>query len=95
MFHFVKIRLTLQRNNTTSSNMERIRSAKKRILDFAPSFYSGMASVLMPGEKSKRLRKAVMSMGQDEGLYEDWRAVGNDLRRAMSKYDTKMKWQRK
>ena len=74
--------------------MERIRSTK-RILDFAPNFYSGVSSVLTPGRKSRQLRKVVLSMKQNDGLYEDWKAVGNDLRCAMSKFDTELKWQRK
>lgn len=74
--------------------MERIRSAK-RILDYAPNFRSGVASVLTPGRKSKQLRKIVLSMKQNDGFYEDWKAIGNDLRCAMSKFDTEMKWQRK
>lgn len=64
--------------------MEKIRSTKK-ILDFAPNFYSGVASVLTPGRKSCQLRKIIKSMRQDDGLYEDWRAVGNDLQVAMGK----------
>lgn len=74
--------------------MEKIRSTKK-ILDFAPNFYSGVASVLTPGRKSSQLRKIIKSMRQDEGLYEDWRAVGNDLQVAMGKIKTEMTWQRK
>lgn len=54
-----------------------------------------MASVLTPGRKSRQLRKVVLSMKQNDGLYEDWKAVGNDLRCAMSKFDTELKWQRK
>ena len=34
-------------------------------------------------------------MKQNDGLYEDWKAVGNDLRCAISKFDTELKWQRK
>ena len=34
-------------------------------------------------------------MRQDDGLYEDWRAVGNDLQVAMGKIKTEMTWQRK
>ena len=67
--------------------MEKIRSTKK-ILDFAPNFYSGDASVLTPGRKSSQLRKNIKSMRQDDGLYEDWRAVGNDLQVAMGKIKT-------
>ncbi len=67
--------------------MEKIRSTKK-ILDFAPNFYSGVASVLTPGRKSSQLRKNIKSMRQDDGLYEDWRAVGNDLQVAMGKIKT-------
>ncbi len=67
----------------------------KSILDFAPNFYSGVASVLTPRRKSKQLREVVMSMKQNDGLYEDWKAIGSDLRCAMSKFDTEMKWQRK
>lgn len=74
--------------------MEKIRSTKK-ILDFAPNFYSGVASVLTPGRKSNQLRKIIQSMRQDDGLYEDWRAVGNDLQVAMGKIKTEMTWQRK
>ena len=74
--------------------MGKIRSTKK-ILDFAPNFYSGVASVLTPGRKSSQLRKIIQSMGQDDGLYEDWRAVGNDLQVAMGKIKTEMTWQRK
>lgn len=74
--------------------MEKIRSTKK-ILDFAPNFYSGVASVLTPGRKSSQLRKLIKSMRQDDGLYEDWRAVGNDLQVAMGKIKTEMTWQRK
>ena len=74
--------------------MEKIRSTKK-ILDFAPNFYSGVASVLTPGRKSGQLRKIIKSMRQDDGLYEDWRAVGNDLQVAMGKIKTEMTWQRK
>lgn len=74
--------------------MEKIRSTKK-ILDFAPNFYSGVASVLTPGRKSSQLRKIIKSMRQDDGLYEDWRAVGNDLQVAMGKIKTEMIWQRK
>lgn len=74
--------------------MGKIRSTKK-ILDFAPNFYSGVASVLTPGRKSSQLRKIIKSMRQDDGLYEDWRAVGNDLQVAMGKIKTEMTWQRK
>jgi len=74
--------------------MEKNRSTKK-ILDFAPNFYSGVASVLTPGRKSSQLRKIIQSMRQDDGLYEDWRAVGNDLQVAMGKIKTEMTWQRK
>ena len=74
--------------------MERIRSAK-RILDYAPNFRSGVASVLTPGRKSKQLRKVVLSMKQNDGIYEDWRDVGNDLRAAINKFQTEMSWQRK
>ena len=38
--------------------MGKIRSTKK-ILDFAPNFYSGVASVLTPGRKSSQLRKII------------------------------------
>ena len=74
--------------------MGKIRSTKK-ILDFAPNFYSGVASVLTPGRQSSQLRKNLQSMRQDDGLYEDWRAVGNDLQGAMGKINTEMTWQRK
>ena len=74
--------------------MERIRSTK-RILDYAPNFYTGVASVLTPGRRNRQLRKAVMSMKQNDGLYEDWRAVGNDLCVAINKFQTEMSWQRK
>ena len=74
--------------------MGKIRSTKK-ILDFAPNFDSGVASVLTPGRKSSQLRKIIQSMRQDDGLYEDWRAVGNDLQVAMGKIKTEMTWQRK
>jgi len=39
--------------------MGTIRSTK-RILDYAPNFYSGVASVLTPGRRNRQLRKAVM-----------------------------------
>ena len=74
--------------------MEKIRSTK-RILDYAPNFRSGVASVLNPGRKSKQLHKVVLSMKQNDGIYEDWRAVGNDLRVAINKFQTEMSWQRK
>lgn len=74
--------------------MERIRIAK-RILDFTPNFHSGVSSVLTPGRKSRQLRNVVLSMNQNDGLYEDWKAIGNDLRCAMSKFDTEMRWKRK
>ena len=74
--------------------MGKIRSTKK-ILDIAPNFYSGVASVLTPGRNSSQLRKIIPSMRQDDGLYEDWRAVGNDLQVAMGKIKTEMTWQRK
>ena len=74
--------------------MGKIRSTKK-ILDFAPNFYSGVASVLKKKKKSSQLRKIIQSMRQDDGLYEDWRAVGNDLQVAMGKIKTEMTWQRK
>lgn len=74
--------------------MERIRSAKC-ILDYAPNFHTGVASVLTPGRRNRQLRKAIMSMTQNEGLYEDWRAVGNDLRVAINKFQIGMSWQRK
>lgn len=64
-------------------------------MDYAPNFRSGVASVLNPGRKSKQLRKIVLSMKQNDGFYEDWKAIGNDLRCAMSKFDTEMRWQRK
>ena len=55
-------------------------------MDFAPNFGSGVASVLTPGRKNRQLRKVVNSMKQDDGLYEDWRAVGNDLRVAINRF---------
>lgn len=58
--------------------MERIRSTK-RILDYAPNFRSGVASVLTPGRKSRQLRKVVLSKKQNDGFYEDWKAMCNDL----------------
>lgn len=67
----------------------------KTILDYAPNFYSGIASVLMPRKKYKQLCELVKSMKQEDGLYEDWRAVGNDLRSAMNKFNAEMAWQRK
>ena len=41
------------------------------------------------------LRKVVLSMKQNDGIYEDWRDVGNDLRVAINKFQTEMSWQRK
>ena len=67
--------------------MGKIRSTK-RILDFAPNFRSGVASVLTPTKRSEQLRKVIMSMTQSDGLYEDWTALGNDFLCAMSKYNT-------
>ena len=67
----------------------------KRILDFAPNFRSGVASVLTPTRKSRQLRKVVMAISQNDGIYEDWIAIGNDLRCAMSKFNADMTWQRK
>lgn len=77
------------------TSMGGIRSAKKRILDFAPNFYSGVASVLTPGERNRQLHKVVKSMRQDDGLYEDWRTVGKDLRMAMNKFKAGATWQRR
>lgn len=74
--------------------MGRIGNTKK-ILDYAPNFCSGIASVLTPTRRNKQLRELVTSMKQEDGLYEDWRAVGNDLRSAMNKFNTEMAWQRK
>lgn len=74
--------------------MGRIRSASK-ILDYVPNFYSGMTSVLRPTRKRQQLRKVVKGMTQDEGLYADWNAIGNDLRIAIGKFNTEMSWQRK
>lgn len=73
--------------------MEKIRSTKG-ILDFAPCFRSGIASVLTPTRKSKLLQKVIMSIGQNDGIKEDWTAIGDDIRFAMSKYNTEMTWQR-
>ena len=74
--------------------MERIRSTK-RILDFATNFGSGVGSVLTPGRKNRQLRKVVNSIKQDDGLYEYWQAVGNDLRVAINRFKTEMTLQRK
>lgn len=73
--------------------METIRS-RKRFLDFAPNFYSGIASVLMPG-RSKRMREALKERKTNDGLYEDWLAVGSDIRTAMNKFNTEVSWQRR
>lgn len=74
--------------------MGKIRNTKN-ILDFAPNFYSGIASLLTPTRRYKQLCELVKSMKQEDGLYEDWRAVGNDLRNAMNKFNTEVAWQRK
>ena len=74
--------------------METIRS-RKRLLDFAPNFYSGIASVLMPRKNSKRMCETIKERKVNDGLYEDWLAVGNDIRTAMTKFNTEVSWQRK
>lgn len=74
--------------------MRKIRSTK-RILNFAPNFRSGVASVLTPLRKNRQLRKVVMSIKQNDGLSEDWKAIGNDLHCAMCKFNSDMTWQRK
>ncbi len=73
--------------------METIRS-RKGILDFVPNFYSGIASVLMPG-RSRRMGEAIKERKANDGLYEDWLAVGNDIKAAMNKFNTEVLWQRK
>lgn len=67
----------------------------KGLLNFAPDFRSGMAAVLTPGRKARQIRDAVRSAGQNDGLRSDWQAIGNDMRLAMSEFETGMKWQRK
>lgn len=74
--------------------MDKNRSAK-RILDYAPSFRTGVTSVLRPGKRLRQLRKAIMSMEQNDGLYEDWQAVGQDLHIAIDKFQSELVWQRK
>lgn len=73
--------------------METIRS-RKSFLDFVPNFYSGIASVLMP-RRSKRMCEAIKERKANDGLYEDWLAVGNDIKTAMNKFNTEVLWQRK
>lgn len=67
----------------------------KNILNYAPSFCSGITSVLMPTKRSKQLYKAIRAARQMDGLYDDWMAVGDDLRNAMDKFEKEMAWQRK
>lgn len=74
--------------------MGKIRSSNK-ILDYAPNFYSGIASVLRPTRRTQQLRKTVRLMSQDDGLWDDWKAIGNDMRVAITKFNSEMAWQRK
>lgn len=73
----------------------KINRSTKSILDFAPNFYSGMASVLTPGRRNKQIRDAVLSSGRYDGLQEDWRAVGDYMRCAISKFKSEQAWRRK
>lgn len=74
--------------------MGKITSTNK-ILDYAPNFYSGLASVLRPGRRNQQLRKAVRMMSQNDGLCADWNAIGGDFRMAITKFNAEMSWQRK
>lgn len=74
--------------------MKRFRSTRI-VLNFAPSFLSGVASVLTPTKKNSRLQKAILSIKQNDGAYEDWQAIGNDLRIAMNDFNSELTWQRK
>lgn len=74
--------------------MGKITSANK-ILDYAPNFYSGLASVIRPGRRNQQLRKAVRMMSQNDGLCADWNAIGGDFRMAITKFNAEMSWQRK
>lgn len=75
--------------------MGKIIISEKRILDFAPNFRSGIASVLTPMKKNRKIRDVVMSIRQNDGPNEDWAEIGNDLRCAISKYNADMAWKRR
>lgn len=74
--------------------MKRIGNAK-RIFDCVPNFHTGVASVLTPRKRSKQIRDIVMSIKQNDGLREDWIALGGDFRTALDKFQTEMSWRRK
>ena len=74
--------------------MKEIKSGH-RILDFAPSFKTGVTSILRPTSRTRHLRKVIMDMKQNDGFYDDWQAIGHDFRNAMSQFNKDLAWQRK
>lgn len=51
--------------------------------EFTPNFYTGIFSILTPTKRSKKLQQAIEAIGQNDGFYEDKKAIENDFRMAM------------
>ena len=56
-----------------------------RLLGIAPDIQSGAKSVLTFG-RSQRVYELLMHRNANDGLYNDWYNVGNDIRTAINKF---------
>ena len=63
----------------------------KSILDLAPNFRSGIASIFSFG-RNREIYDALLHRTAYDGLCSDWYAIGNALRRAMNKFDEENSW---
>ena len=66
----------------------------KNTAAFVPSFRSGIASVVHPWKSSAACRKALMQR-TNNGLANDWQAIGNDFRTAIVKHKASAAWKNK
>lgn len=69
-------------------------TANKSTAAFVPSFRSGVASVVRPWKSGAAYRKVVMQR-TNNGLADDWRAIGSDFRTAITKYKADTTWRNK
>lgn len=66
----------------------------KKLKRIIPNFMSGLHSIFTFGSDHS-VYEEMMNRTVEDGLRSDWYTIGQDIQRAMNKYNTKVSWQKK